>query len=195
MGDDALRGYRNLALLAVLSLAACAADHPTKSIQPPVDAAAADKTPDSAVAIQQLTKSRQLIADKNWPEAIKALQTIIDAESFGRLPSDIQYSVLMTAGRTALGHGPPKLAFGYLTRATAMPQSDFDDWHGRLRAAEKLGNEADLVSTLTVLIRRWPDRSSQFDPEEVARSDCASGCTGGNSKGRASRKLSAGRTL
>ncbi len=107
------------------------------------------------------------MADKNWPEAIKALQGIIEANSFSRLSGDFQHEVLIAAGEAALYHGSSKLAYDYFVRATSLPKADFADWFGRLSAADKAGNTADSVSTLTVLVQRWPDRTIQFRPRYI----------------------------
>jgi tetratricopeptide (TPR) repeat protein len=116
---------------------------------------------------QQLADAKKLVADKNWPDATKALQGIIEANSFGRLSVDLQHEVLITAGEAALDHGSSTLAYEYFARATSLSKADFDDWFGRLRAADKVGNTADSVSTLTVLVQRWPDRSIQFPPRYI----------------------------
>jgi hypothetical protein len=87
------------------------------------------------MASQQLMDAEQLIADENWPKALSALSSIIDAKSFSKLGGDFQYKVLMISARTALEHGAPQLAYGYLVRATSMPQATIGDWFARLRAA------------------------------------------------------------
>ncbi|MGB6310525.1 MAG: hypothetical protein WBF89_22310 [Steroidobacteraceae bacterium] len=109
------------------------------------------------------------IAEKNWPQALAALRSIIDSKTFGSLPLDVQYRALSTAGRVALYHGPPKLAYVYLGRVTAMPQADYDDWLRRLQTAYKLGNEEDSVATLAVLMRRWPDRAGKLDSDYIRK--------------------------
>jgi tetratricopeptide (TPR) repeat protein len=116
---------------------------------------------------QQLAGAKKLLAEKNWPAAIKALQGIIEANSFSGLSGDLQHEVLIAAGEAALYHGSSKLGYEYFARATSLPKADFDDWLGRLRAADKVGNTADSVSTLTVLVQRWPDRSIQFRPRYI----------------------------
>jgi hypothetical protein len=123
----------------------------------------------SDVASQQLADARQLLADKDWPKALSALRSIIDSKSFSKLDSDIQYQVLMISGRTALDHGPPALAFGYLVRVTSMRQATDSDWYERLRAAGKLENKAATVSALTVLVQRWPDRARQLNDDYILR--------------------------
>ena len=108
--------FRILVLLTVLGVAACVAGRPAAS----TDSA-------TAKATQQLADARQLIADKNWPPALATLRSIIEAKTFSGLPSEFQYRTLSTAGKVAVYHGPPQLAFEYLGRALAMPQADVDD--------------------------------------------------------------------
>jgi beta-barrel assembly-enhancing protease len=151
-----LRPLRTLASSLALSLVACGPSHHTKVSDRPAPLVA-DKT-DSGIAFQHLADASQLIADRNWPKALAVLQAIVDAKSFSKLDRDSQYKILTISGKTALNHGPPQLAYGYLVRVTSMPQADFDDWFARLRAAEILGNNADTVGTLTIVLRRWPDR-------------------------------------
>ena len=144
--------------LAVLVLAACGAGRATKPVA---------HTADATAPTDQLRNATRLIASQNWPDAFIGLRAIIEADSFGHLPDDFQYRTLSVAGWTALWHGSPQLAHGYLVRVTALPQAGYGDWLSRLRAAGKVGNQADTISTLTVLTRRWPDRARQFDSDYI----------------------------
>jgi len=158
--------YGVLVLVVVLNLAACGPSHPIRS-EEHAAAVAAGSGPDAALASQQLADAKKLVADKNWPEAIKALQEIIETKYFSRLSSGLQHDVLIAAGEAALDHGPSKLALEYLTRATSLPEAGFDDWLWRLEAATEVGNMADTVTTLTVLVQRWPARSIQIPPSNI----------------------------
>jgi hypothetical protein len=160
------KAYCVLVLVVVLDLTACGPSHPMRSEGHPA-ALAASSAPDAALASQQLADANRLVADKNWPEAIKALQGIIDGNSFSRLSADLQHEVLIAAGKAALFHGSSKLAYEYFVSATSLPKAGFDDWVGRLKAADTMGNTADLVSSLTVLVQRWPARSIQFPPKSI----------------------------
>jgi tetratricopeptide (TPR) repeat protein len=158
--------YWLLVLVVVLDLTACGPSHPIRTEGHPA-AVPASSAPDAALASQQLADAKKLVADKNWPEAIKALQGIIEANSFSRLSGDFQHEVLIAAGEAALYHGSSKFSYDYFVRATSLPKADFADWFGRLSAADKVGNTADSVSTLTVLVQRWPDRTIQFRPRYI----------------------------
>jgi beta-barrel assembly-enhancing protease len=166
-GDRSLMRLRLCALSLALSLVGCAPSNPTKPADRP-SPVPADKTP-AALASQQLADAQQLIAAKNWPEALAALQEIVDAKSFSTLDSDIQYQVLMISGRTALDHGSPALAFGYLVRVTSMRQATDDDWYARLRAADKLEDKVATVSALTVFVQRWPVRARELNDDYILR--------------------------
>jgi hypothetical protein len=155
-----LKPYRIFLLPALLCLAACAAGPHAISIKGP---------PDSALASRQLDEAMNLVAEKNWPEAVVALRSIIEAKTFGNLPGEFKYRTLSTAGRVAFYHGPPQLGYDYLGRVIAMPQADFGDWLQRLRAAAQLGDEADSVSTLTVIMQRWPDRGRSLNPDYILK--------------------------
>jgi len=125
-------------LLAAIGLAACGSGHPTKFADNPIATAIKD-SPDSSVADQQFADAMKLVSDKNWPQAVVALQTIIEDRSFGGLSSDFKYKVLATASRVAIYHGPPKQGYEYLRRVIAMPQASYGDWLERLREASTLG--------------------------------------------------------
>jgi hypothetical protein len=149
---------RILAGLAVLVLAACGAGQPTK---PAAHAA------DAPAPADQLAGAMSLIASQNWPDALVALRAIVESPSFRHMPEDFQYRALSTAGWTALRHGSPQLAHDYEVRVSALPQAGYEDWLQRLEAAGKAGDQADSIGTLTVLMRRWPDRSRQFNPDFI----------------------------
>jgi hypothetical protein len=161
----ALKRLRVFTLSVALSLVGCAPSNPTKMGDRPASAAA-DK-PVSNMASQQLADARRLLADKDWPKALSALRSIIDSKSFSKLDSDTQYQVLTISGRTALDHGPPALAFGYLVRVTSMRQATDSDWYARMWAAGKLENQSATVSALTVLVQRWPDRARQLNDDYI----------------------------
>ena len=129
----------------------------------------ADETPEAAALTQQLASAMKLVNDKDWPRALAALRAVVDARAFRSLSRDVQYRALAAAGRVATYHGPAKLGYEYLGRLVAMPQSNYDDWLERLRAAEKLDHSADTVSTLTVMMQRWPDRSGQLNPDYIMK--------------------------
>ena len=155
----------SLALLAALNLAACGPSHSTKPAAR-ADAASIGLATDAAQA-DPLTAASTWVAEKNWPQALAALRSIIDDRTFTKLPIGDQYRALSVAGRVASYHGPPELGYEYLGRAIAMPQAEYGDWYERLLAAGKLGHKADLVSALTVLMQRWPDRAGKIDSDFI----------------------------
>jgi tetratricopeptide (TPR) repeat protein len=150
-----LNMLRVLIALIVLGLSACASVNP-KAVPG-----------DNVAAALQLDQAEQLVADKNWPQAIAALQVVIEATPFHRYPSDIRYRALSTAGKVAANHGKLEPGYEYLVRVTAMPQATFYDWLERMHAARKLGHEADSVNCLTWVARRWPDRIVEFNGDYV----------------------------
>lgn len=162
-----MKRRRLVALTLVLNLVACAPGNPTRWGDRPAPVAA-DK-PASDTASQQLADANQLLADGDWPKALSALKSIVDSKSFSELNDDLQYRVLVISGRTALDHGPPQLAYGYLIRVTSMRQATDADWYARLRAADKLENRTGTISALTTLIQRWPDRAGQLNDDYIFR--------------------------
>jgi beta-barrel assembly-enhancing protease len=145
-----LRMLRLVSILWVLGLVACVSSRP-------------DTSAAAGTAAQQWDQATQLLEDKNWPRAILALRTLIDAKSFATLPADTRYKALSTAGMVMVQHGALELGYEYLVRATAMPEATFSDWLGRLQAARRLGNEGDSVACLTTLMRNWPANISVFN--------------------------------
>jgi tetratricopeptide (TPR) repeat protein len=166
MQGNGLKAYHALALLAVLGVDACGPDHSTKPTERPT-ATTINVAPDLTAATDQLAGAMKMVAEKNWPQALAALRSMIEGKSFNELPMDVQYRALSTAGRVAIYHGPPQLGYEYLGRVIAMPQAGYGDWLERLQAADKLGNAADAVTTLTELMRRWPDHGGKIDPDYI----------------------------
>jgi hypothetical protein len=139
-----LKRYVIIGLLMAAGVAGCAPSHPIKSASPPT--VVVDHSRDSAVSAQQVDDAMKLVADKDWPQALMALQSILEAKSFTSLSDDTQYRVLKIASNTALYHGTPELAHQYSVRLVSMRQADFDDWQDRLisrpdvrRAIDKVG--------------------------------------------------------
>jgi len=154
-----------LALLAALSLAACGPGHSTRPAAR-ADAATIGSAPGTTNA-DPLAAASTWVAEKNWPQALAALRSIIDDKTFSTLPSDVQYRALSIAGKVASYHGPAELGYEYLGRTVAMPQADYGDWSERLQAAGRLGHKADWMSALTVLMQRWPERAGNIDPDYI----------------------------
>jgi beta-barrel assembly-enhancing protease len=160
-----VKRLRLVALTVALHLVACAPGNPTK-LGDHSDSVALDKAASDA-ASGELANANQLLADKDWPKALSALESIVESQSFSKLDDDFQYRVLTISGTTALDHGPPQLAYGYLIRVTSMRQATDADWLARLRAAGRLEDKAGTVSALTVLVQRWPDRIRQLNDDYI----------------------------
>jgi tetratricopeptide (TPR) repeat protein len=157
--------YRVLVLLAVLNVAACTAT-PPKLDQPMV--VITSKAPNTFRLADQLADAMNLIKREEWPKAQAALQALIDDKDFTSFSSDTQYQILRTAGRVFADHGQLEAGYGYLVRAAAMPQSNFDDLLAQTRTAAKLGKKPEMVSGLTSVAQRYPEKISSLKPEWVA---------------------------
>jgi tetratricopeptide (TPR) repeat protein len=151
-----LRMLRLISILWLLCLVACVSGRPAASVGPGTGT-------DAGAAPPQWEQAMQLLADQNWPQAIAALRVTIDAKSFDRLPEGTRYKALSTAGNVMVQHGTLQVGYGYLVRATAMPEATFSDWLGRLQAARRLQNEGDAVACLTTLVRKWPAKIGEFN--------------------------------
>ncbi len=161
-----MKAFVALALLLGLRVDACSSDRLTRPVERPT-AMPVTAMPELATNSDPLAAASTLVAQKNWPQALAALESIIDSKTFRGLPPDVQYRALATAGAVAGYHGPPKLAYEYLGRAVAFPQADSGVWLERLRMAGKLGHNADAVGALTVVMRRWPDRGATLNADYV----------------------------
>ena len=155
---------RLVSIFCMLGLVACVSTRPDVGIGPGPGARAGTGT-----AGQQWDQATQLLQDKNWPQAIVALRTLIDAKSFGTLSADTRHEALSTAGSVMAYHGTLEVGYAYLIRATVMPQATFRDWLERLQAAHRLGNEDDSVVCLTVIARKWPASIAKFDSDYLFR--------------------------
>jgi hypothetical protein len=165
--DDALSPYTNFILLAAIGLTACGPGYPTKS-----GATATVAWPGAAAMStenEKLADAMKLVADKDWPKALIALRAVIEAEGFLGFTGEVQYRTLQTAGRVAYEHGQPEVGYKYLVRVTSLPQAGFDDWHDRITASDRLGNDADTIRCLTLLAQRWPDRIPEINAEYILR--------------------------
>jgi tetratricopeptide (TPR) repeat protein len=165
--DVKMKKIGTVALLAVLSLAACAVKTPMTPSRPTVTEV--HHASNSAAATQQLADAMKLVADEIWPQAAVALHTIIEARAFRSFPEDVQYRTLRTAEQVAVEHGTVKGHYDYFVRTTALPQAGIRDWQDRLAAADRLGDKAEVANCLTVLVQRWPDQAIKFDPDRILR--------------------------
>jgi hypothetical protein len=152
-----LKHYVVIGAFVAANLVGCLPSHPIRSMNS--STTVHDKPLDSAAVDQQVNDAMRLFVDGNWPQALPALQHIVDDGSFMRLPSDIRYRVLKAASEAAQYHGgSPEVAHKNLMRLVSMPQANFEDWQHRAQAAGRLNDIVDCVSSLTVMVSRWPER-------------------------------------
>lgn len=165
--NDALQS-RLLALLAVLSCAACTAGNSTK---PAVHSNMTDVgyARNMASVTQKGAAAMKLVAEKNWSQAQIALQAVIEDKNFRDLPEDIQFQTLRLAGQVAVEHGQVKRGYDYFVRVTSFPQAGYKDWRNRLVAADGMGDLADIVRSLTLIVQRWPDHTAELGPNNINR--------------------------
>jgi hypothetical protein len=168
MPHNGLKIYRVLALLAFLALDGCGAGHFARPTEGPTGTSS-NVNPGPVAATDPLSDARKLITEKNWPKALATLRSLIEGRAFNTLTLEVQYRALSSAGRVAVDHGPPKLGYEYLGRVLSMPQAEYGDWLGRLRAADELGKEDDSVAALTALMQRWPDHIGEFNPDYILK--------------------------
>jgi len=165
-GNDALQS-RLLTLLVVLSFAACTGN-PTKPVEHS-NKTNADNAQNLVSIAQKGADAMKLVAEKNWPQAQVALQAVIEDKNFRNLPEGIQFQTLQLAGQVAVEHGQVKRAYDYFVRVTSFPQAGYKDWRNRLVVADGVGDLADIVRSLTLIVQRWPDHIAELGPDNIGR--------------------------
>jgi beta-barrel assembly-enhancing protease len=108
--------------------------------------------------IAQIDESLTLLAEHHFAEAESVIQSVIHAKNFGRLPSAEQYRALTTAAKLAVTLNHPKLEFESRVRVVALPEATAEDRVARVSAAYKLEDTGEIISGLTDLARRNPER-------------------------------------
>lgn len=136
-------------LLAVVYTSACSSGGPHRS----TDAAPLGIEAQVAKSIAEQEK----IENAGFENRFAALQKVIAAPSFKSLPGDTQYRDLLTAGKLAMVLEQPRRGYDYIASAAVMPQADYYDRLLQVQTAMTLGLNADAVSGMTVIVRRWPE--------------------------------------
>jgi hypothetical protein len=154
-------------LLVVLSFAACTGN-PTKPAEHS-NKTDTDNAQNSVSIAQKGADAMKLVAEKNWPQAQVALQAVVEDKNFRNLPEDIQFQTLQLAGQVAVEHGQVKRGYDYFVRVTSFPQAGYKDWRNRLVVADGVGDLADIVRSLTLIVQRWPDHTSELGPDNISR--------------------------
>jgi hypothetical protein len=158
---------RGRILLLALGLAGCGPSH---SIKTSIPSTAAVFSGEGAAATEarQFAQVEALIREQQYAQAARLLQTMIDAPSFGRLPEDTRYAVLMAGVRIGKTQQQTAVVHDYLVRATALPHAQYGLWMARADSAAAVGDEADQLLSLATVAKQWPERLGAINPDYLA---------------------------
>lgn len=129
-------------------------------------ASTTSKPPASTVSTAQSTDAARenlrvaviYIGSNNLGAAAQAVDKVLQQDDFERLPEQLRYAAHAVAGGIAEEQGDHKKAYGFLVRATALPEADDEAWFTRLRSAYALKDYPDSAICVTTIARRWPDK-------------------------------------
>jgi tetratricopeptide (TPR) repeat protein len=144
-------------IFVFLALAGCATNH------------GATLSSAQRAAIAQIDESLKLVADQHFTEAEDAIQPIIHAKHFGRLPSAEQYRALLTAAKLGYTLKHPQLEYESRVRLLVLPEATSDDRVLRVRAAIRLDDIHEVVIGLTELVEKNPERVDQSNGPLIFR--------------------------
>jgi hypothetical protein len=94
----------NFILLAAIGLTACGPGYPTKSGGTPTGVRPS-ATVDVSTENEKLADAMKLVAEKDWPKALLALQAVIEATTFASLSTDVQFRTCRRPGESRMSMG------------------------------------------------------------------------------------------
>jgi tetratricopeptide (TPR) repeat protein len=159
----------NKTLLAGAMLAVLAAIPAKAAKTPEISPPRAEPSPTMLVAVQQvLQEADRLFRMGDWAGAVAMLKSFIAGPVYGQLPEEqhrlvrlVYLQALTESGRSAEAY--PELKT--LTDSATGDTSAF--WLLRSVAARNLYEDADSITSLAVLIERWPVRLAQINDDFV----------------------------
>lgn len=155
---------RKTAVFCTLLAIASGASASTTS-KPPAPPVSTAQSTDAAK--ENLRVAMIYIGSNNLKAATQAVDQVLQQEDFERLPEKIRYAAQLMAGAIAEEQGEHKKAYGYLVRATALPEADGEAWFTRLSSAYALKDYADSAVCVTTIAQRWPDKLGDINERAV----------------------------
>ncbi len=127
-------------------------------------ASTTSKPPASTVSTAQSTDAARenlrvaviYIGSNNLGAAAQAVDKVLQQDDFERLPEKVRYAAHAVAGGIAEEQGDHRKAYGFLVRATALPEADYEAWFTRLRSAYALKAYPDSAVCEPAIAQRWP---------------------------------------
>jgi tetratricopeptide (TPR) repeat protein len=111
--------------------------------------------------IAQIDAALKLVGEQHFAEAEGVIQPLIHAKNFGRLSSAEQYRALLTAAKLGYTLEHPKLEYESRVRLLALPQATAEDRVSRVNAAYRLQDTGEIISSLTELVQRSPEKLNE----------------------------------
>lgn len=162
-----MRRFMASGLLASLGsiLLACSSTQvsPAKAKMVPSAPTTSAEEEERAALESALTK----VQNKQYAEAITALQSVIDIPAFTELGQSQQHLAIYAAGIVALNLNDYPRAAKFLKRSSSFEQAGLNDWIGRLRAAYVLKDVSDSALCLATIAKRWPQTLGTYDDRYV----------------------------
>jgi tetratricopeptide (TPR) repeat protein len=144
--------------LLVFALASCAANGPSAL------------SSSQRAQIGQIDFALKFVAEHKFSEAQGAIQPVIHAKDFGRLPSAEQYRALLTAAKLGFTLKQPKLEYESRVRLLALPQATAADRVSRISAAHRLQDIGEVIVGLTELAQKNPEKLGDLNSRFVLSS-------------------------
>jgi hypothetical protein len=119
---------------------------------PPLAAGASE-----AQVLESLEQARVALGAKKYEDAGKLVEQVLKQPVFAEMSSEIQAHGLRIAGYAAMGRRDPLAAHEFFSLLTEFKGADADDWAQRVYSALHIESFPDAATSLTTLVKRWPD--------------------------------------
>ena len=148
-----IRSYALAAMATLLLAGQAAAAAPAPPPRPPaasIEAARAD-----------LAEGHAKFEADDAAGARDLLGAVVASPKFAALAPSERRRAMSELGRLDLDADAAQAGYDLLKRASEMDETDSPDWHGRLRAAAMLKNDADALICIQTIARRWSSTLDQ----------------------------------
>jgi transglutaminase-like putative cysteine protease len=113
-------------------------------------------------AAKVLQEASRLVQGGEASKAGVLLSELIESKDFGTLSPQQQHATWLLAASVAFKARDGARALAMMKRATDSEGAGFNDWKGRLEAAQMAQDRMDAASSLITLAQRWPGSLSDL---------------------------------
>jgi tetratricopeptide (TPR) repeat protein len=165
------RGLGLSTLPVLIAIFLTASPGPTSAT--PQDPSGASSPPASALDLERenLRAAVARVQDNDNRNAETLLRAVVASPSFTDLTSDERHSALYFYGILLIASGDYAQAHAMLEKSTSMDETNGLDWHERLDAAARLGDDADSLYALATIADRWPTSLDQISARFIVSLD------------------------